>query len=206
MKLFHSPASPFVRKVLVLAHETGLIEQIELVRSVVSPVARDLGVVAHNPTGHIPTLLLDNGTALFDSTVISQYLDALHGGTLMHPDEPLPRARTLCLQAIADGILDAGVLMRYETVLRPEALRWPAWTEAQRTKVRSSLAALEQNWLQYLNGTLDMGVIATGCAVGYLDFRFIDDDWRADHPGLADWYGEFAKRSSMQLTWPAQVV
>jgi glutathione S-transferase len=206
MRLFHSPASPFVRKVMVLAHETGLIGRIERVRAVVSPVARDEQVAKHNPAGHVPTLVLEDGTALFDSTVICQYLDTLHGGAPLHPVESLPRARALCLQALADGILDAGVLMRYETVLRPEALRWPAWYDGQRGKVRASLVSLERDWIAHLSGPLDMGVIASGCALGYLDFRFPDDPWRANHPRLAGWYDGFSHRASMQATWPDPVI
>lgn len=206
MKLFHSPASPFVRKVMVLAHETGLIEQLEQVRAVVSPVARDEQVVAHNPAGHVPTLVLDDGTSLFDSSVICQYLDTLHSGTPMHPVSPLPRARTLCLQALADGILNAGVLMRYESVLRPLELRWPAWYDGQRAKVRSSLNTLERDWTDHLRHQIDMGSIAVGCALGYLDFRFAEDEWRSGHPALSSWYEEFARRDSMQVTWPSPVI
>ena len=115
-------------------------------------------------------------------------------------------ARTLCLQALADAILDAGVLMRYETAMRPEELRWPAWYDGQRTKVRASLAVLERKWMEHLNGPIDMGVIAVGCALGYLDFRFPEDVWRTEYPVLAVWYEEFSKRPSMQATWPDPVI
>lgn len=206
MKLFHSPASPFVRKVMVLAHETGLVERIERVRAVVSPIAPDEQVGIHNPAAHIPTLVLSDGTVLFDSSVICQYLDSLHDHPPLHPVAILPRARTLCLQALADGILVAGVLMRYESVLRPEPLRWQAWYDGQRRKVRASLASLEREWLDHLYGQLDIGTIAAGCALGYLDFRFPDDPWRDQHPALADWYAAFSQRPSMQATWPDPVV
>jgi glutathione S-transferase len=206
MKLFHSPASPYVRKVMVLAYETGLIERIDCLRAVVSPIERDLTVAVHNPTGHVPTLLLDDGTALFDSAVICQYLDSLHDGAPLHPAEPLARARELCLQALADGLLNAGVLVRYETVLRPEPLRWQDWIDGQLDKVVSSLAVLERHWLPNLQGPLGMGAIATGCALGWLDFRFPGLPWRGACPGLARWYGEFALRPSMQATWPSPVI
>lgn len=206
MKLFHSPASPFVRKVMVLAHETGLVSRIECKRAVVSPIARDTAVVALNPSGHIPTLVLDDGSVLFDSSVICQYLDTLHEGASWLPAAPLARARVLCLQALADGLLNAGVLMRYESALRPASLRWDAWYEGQRAKVQSSLAALSGEWLAHLSGSLDIGVIATACALEWLDFRFPDDPWRPAHPQLAAWLADFAQRPSMRATQPSPVI
>lgn len=200
MKLLCSTASPFVRKVLVLAHETGLIDRLEPVPCVVSPVARDARVVPHNPAGHIPTLLLDDGTALYDSVVICQYLDTLHAGPPLHPPAGMARMRTLCLQALADGIMDAGVLIRFETGLRPEPLRWPAWIEGQGAKIASSVAALRGEWRAHLDGPLDMGVIAVACALGYLDFRLPPHTWRPAAPDLADWYDAFARRPSMLAT------
>ncbi|MBP6019309.1 MAG: glutathione S-transferase [Burkholderiaceae bacterium] len=200
MKLFYSTASPFVRKVMVLAHETQLISRISLVHAVVNPINRALEVAAHNPSGHIPTLLLDDGTALFDSVVICQYLDTLHLQPRLHPTEPLPLARALCLQSLADGILDAGVLLRYETVLRPAALRWTDWEQGQWSKILSSLNTLSATGLPSLQDSLNIGVIAVGCALGYLDFRFPQFDWRNNHPGLAHWYLAFEQRPSMQAT------
>lgn len=205
MKLLYSTASPFVRKVMVLAHETGLLPRLDLVPCVVSPVARDARVVPHNPAGHIPTLLLEDGTALYDSVVICQYLDTLHDGPPLHPPGGLARARTLCLQALADGIMDAGVLIRFETALRPEALRWPAWIEGQGAKIASSIEALRTRWRDHLDGPLDMGVIAVACALGYLDFRLPPDAWRPTAPDLAAWYDAFARRPSMQATRPRPV-
>ncbi|RJG02817.1 glutathione S-transferase [Noviherbaspirillum sedimenti] len=206
MKLFHSPASPYVRKVMVLACEIGLESRIERVRAVVSPVKRDKLVVAHNPTGHVPTLLLDDGEVLFDSRVICEYLDTLHDGLPLHPREAMARAKTQCLHALADGILDAAVLVRFELALRPAELRWPDWVDGQWAKVLSSLNVLESRWRPHLADRLDMGVIATACALGYLDFRFPDRPWRVDYPHLAAWYEVFAQRDSMQKTWPAPVV
>ncbi|MFA5488758.1 MAG: glutathione S-transferase [Candidimonas sp.] len=206
MKLFHSPASPFVRKVLISAHERGIADRLELVRAVVSPIARDERVSAHNPSGHIPTLLLDDGNALYDSGVICQYLDALHGGEPLFPVDPERSIRALCLQALCDGVLDAGVLMRFEAGLRPEAMRWPAWYDGQRTKVRSSLAVLERDWMSWLAGPLDIGIITAACALGYLDFRFPQDPWRPEHPVLARWYENFSRRDSMLATQHSAVV
>lgn len=205
MKLLSSTASPFVRKVMVLAHETGLVGRISLTPCVVSPVARDARVVPHNPSGHIPTLLLDSGEALYDSVVICQYLDTLHAGPPLHPPGGLDRARTLCLQALADGIMDAAVLIRFETSLRPEPLRWQAWIDGQGAKIASGIDALRISWRAHLHGPLDMGVIAVGCALGYLDFRLPPDAWRPAAPDIADWYDAFAQRHSMRATWPKSV-
>lgn len=185
---------------MVLAHETQLADRITLVNAVVNPINRAAEVVVHNPSGHIPTLLLGDGTALFDSVVISQYLDTLHQQPRLHPTEPLALARALCLQSLADGVLDAGVLLRYESVLRPEALRWDDWEQGQWSKINSSLDALSSTWLSTLQNSLNVGVIAAGCALSYLDFRFPWYDWRTSHPELAHWYLTFEHRSSMQAT------
>ncbi len=200
MKLLHSTASPFVRKVMVFAHETGLADRLALASCVVSPVARDARVVPHNPSGHIPTLLLDGGEALYDSVVICQYLDTLHDGPPLHPPVGIARTRTLCLQALADGIMDAGVLIRFETALRPEPLHWQAWVDGQGAKIASSIESLRTTWRAHLHGPLDMGVIAVACALGYLDFRLPPQTWRPAAPDLADWYDAFALRPSMQAT------
>ncbi len=198
MKLFYSTASPYVRKVMVLLCEVGLDDRVERVPAIVNPVRRELNVARHNPTGHIPTLLLDNGEVLFDSRVICEYLDSLHTHPQMHPGDFQARIRMQTLHALADGILDAAVLVRFEQALRPEQFRWPEWIDGQWDKVMTSLDVLENTWLHYLRTKLDMGVIAVGCALGYLDFRFPDRPWRDSHPGLAAWHAEFAARPSMQ--------
>lgn len=200
MKLFHSTASPFVRKVMVLAYETGLVDRIECVSAVASPIARDKNVVAHNPTGHIPTLLLDGGGALYDSGVICQYLDTLHDGAPLHPATVLERSRSLCLQALADGIMNAGVLVRFENALRPRELRWQAWLDGQTSKITSSLDTLERDWMRHLEQPADIGTIATACALSYIDFRELRHGWRDSVPLLAEWYAGFAKRPSMLHT------
>jgi len=206
MKLFHSPASPFVRKVMVLAIEAGIADQLQCVRAAVSPVSRNKDVSIHNPSGHIPTLLLDDGTAIYDSGVICQHLDMLHDGTPFVPAEPGQRIRALGLQALGDGILTAGVLMRYESGLRPKELFWPEWYDGQREKIRGSLKLLEENWIPYLNGPVNVGIITIACALGYLDFRFPDEDWRKEYPQLAAWYETFSQRDSMQATQHSAVV
>ena len=199
MKLLYSKGSPFVRKVLVLAHEHRLIDRIELVPVNTTPVASDGLVVAHNPTGKIPTLLLDDGAALFDSRVIVEHLDSLSPGII--PADPLLRRRALVRQALADAIADAAVLPRYETFLRPEALRWPEWIAGQWAKVDRGLDQLEPE-LEPDVDALDVGHVAVGCALGYLDFRFADRPWRTSRPRLAAWFERLAERPSMRATEP----
>jgi glutathione S-transferase len=202
MRLFHSPASPFVRKVLVAARERGIEGGIEVVASAVTPVTRDAAIVVHNPLGKIPTLALPDGTGLFDSRVIVEYLDSLPGGARLIPEAGAARFRTLTLQALADGLCDAAVLLRYETAVRPEALRWAEWSAGQTTKVVAALDALERDWIGHLNAGIDIGVVATGCALGYLDYRFASLGWREGRPALAAWQAGFSARPSMVATAP----
>ena len=201
MKLFHNIASPFVRKVRVLAAETGLASRIELAQSVFTPVSPDTDLFASNPLGKIPTLALDDGTALFDSRVICEYLDSLHDGPKMFPAEGRARWVALARQALGDGILDAAVGTRYELALREPSRQWPEWIENQRRKYRRSLDALEAE-AATLDGPLDIGVITAACALGYLDFRYPDEGWRDTRPGLARWYASFSERDSMRSTKP----
>ena len=200
MKLFHSPASPFVRKCLVAADELGLRSRIELVPSNAHPVNRDPGVVAHNPLGKVPTLVTDDGTILYDSRVICDYLDALGGHRLIPAAGPA-RLAALVLQALADGINDAAILARYETAMRPEAKRWDDWLEGQLEKVRCGLAEVEKH-AAHFGDRVDIGTIATGCALGYLDFRFASLAWRDRHPNTAAWFEWFGGRDSMVATRP----
>lgn len=201
MKLFHNIASPFVRKARVLAAETGLASQIELVQSVFTPVSPDTDLFASNPLGKIPTLMLDDGTALFDSRVICEYLDTLHEGPKMFPPEGEARWAALTRQALGDGILDAAVGTRYELALREPSRQWPEWIENQRQKYRRSLDALEAEAAS-LDDALDIGVITAACALGYLDFRYPDEGWRDTRPGIAGWYASFSQRDSMRTTAP----
>ena len=201
MKLFYSATSPYVRKVMVVAYETGQADGIEKHGAAANPVKRDASVVAKNPTGKVPTMVLDDGSALFDSRVICQYLDAQHGGDRLYAEEGPERWRILRLEAIADGLLDAALLARYEIALRPEDKRWPDWLNGQMDKVNSSLDAM-QNEVSGRKG-VDAGLIAAGCALGYLDFRYGDLGWRNKRPALAAWYEAFSQRPSMQATVPA---
>jgi glutathione S-transferase len=200
LKLFYSAASPFVRKCLVAAHELGLRERIELVPGAAHPVHRDRAIVAHNPLGKVPTLIADDGTVLYDSRVICEYLDTLGSGSLI-PRDGDARWSVLVLQSLADGVMDAAVLARYETAVRPEALRWSDWSAGQLDKVACALAELEKRTGGF-GDRVDLGTIGFGCALGYLDFRFAHLGWRNSHPNAAAWFERFDTRPSMVATRP----
>jgi len=199
MKLYHNAASPFVRKVRVVLAETG--QSVDLVDVFITPTAPGDAVPAANPLGKIPALEREAGATLYDSRVICRYLDDQAGGRL-YPDAPR-LWETLTLEATADGIMDAAVLMVYESRVRPEEFQFSDWVEAQWLKITRTLNAVEGRWMSHLAGPLDMSHIAMGCALGYLDFRHGARDWRAGHPGLAAWFETFAARPSMVETGPA---
>lgn len=199
MKLFKLSPSPYVRKVHVTLIETGLIDEVELVSGVNSPMDPDPELTALNPIGKIPALVRDDGGTLYDSRVICRYLDAKAGAGLY------PETRVwdvLTLEATADGMLDAALLMVYEARFRPDEKRMAEWIEAQWGKVARGLDALESRWMSHLAGPLDAGQIAVGCALGYLDLRHDARGWRDGHPHLATWYDGFAARPSMQAMVP----
>jgi glutathione S-transferase len=199
MKLHWSSASPYVRKVNICAEELGLASRIENVPTKVLPSEpnREYGKLA--PLMKVPSLELDDGTVLFDSVVICEYLDSLGGGKLFPPAGDA-RWRALRLHALANGILDAAILARYEGYLRPEPLRWDAWTQGQLLKIDQGLAELERGAGE-LKG-VNIGTIAVGCVLGYLDFRFADRAWRSKQPKLAAWFEEISKRDSFRKTVP----
>lgn len=201
LRLHHSATSPFVRKVMVLLHETGLLDQVELVPASGTAVAPGTMPVAQNPLGKIPTLERPDGPALYDSRVICRYLADRAGGGL-YPQAPR-LWETLTLEATADGIGEAAVLMVYEERTRPPELRSGPWVEGQWAKVARSLDAIEGRWMSHLAGPLDGAQIAVGSMLGYLDFRHAARNWRAGHPALAAWEARFAERPSMRATRPA---
>jgi glutathione S-transferase len=199
MQLIDSPASPFCRKVKVVLHEAGLAGDVDIVQVVNSPLAPDGQAAANNPLGKIPSLIRADGPAIYDSRVICRFLDAKSGAGL-YPESRI--WETLTLEATGDGIMDAAVLMVYEVRHREENHRNAAWVEAQWTKVARALDAIESRWMSHLHGRLDAGQISVACALGYLDFRHGDRDWRKTHPALAAWYQTFAARPSMEATVP----
>jgi len=199
MQLFHSPASPYVRKVVVTLHETGQTGDVELVNVSTTPLKSAPEILAHNPTGKIPALVRPDGPALYDSRVICRYLDARAQGKLY------PESRiwdTLTLEATGDAIMDAGVSMVYERRVRPEDKQFDGWIEAQWGKASRALNALNSRWMSHLNGPLDMGQISVACALGYLDFRHDARSWRTGNDGLAKWYEAFRQRPAMQASKP----
>jgi glutathione S-transferase len=200
MRLFYSAASPYVRKVLVCADEAGLRGEIELAPVAVSPVSENAEVAAANPLTKVPTLVLEDGTALFDSRVIVEYLDHRSDGRLLPPAGPR-RWRVLRDQAVADGLTDAALLARYERALRPETLRWPEWDAGQIGKVRRALDELERLFEPSAAAPL-AGDIAVACALGYLDFRFPELGWREGRPRLAAFDAAMVARPSMQASAP----
>lgn len=199
MQLFYSPPSPFVRKVLVTLHETDQIDDVELVS--VTAVATNTGTtpVPGNPLGKIPALARPGGPTLFDSRVIMRFLND-RAEAALYPEARL--YEVLTLEALAHGLSEAAVLMVYEKRLRPEAQQSPDWVAGQWTKVSRALDAIEGQWMSHLHGPLDAAQIAVGCALGYLDFRHGDRDWRVGRPGLTAWAEGFHGRPSMTATQP----
>lgn len=195
MKLRYSTTSPFVRKVHVVAIETGQIDRVELVKTNTADPAS--GLNQDNPLNKVPALALDDGSTLYDSRVICEYLDAQGKGAFFPPAGPA-RWTALRRQALADGMADAAVLRMMES-RRPDGQRSPEWDARQKLKVTQGLAALEAD---HLGPQLDIGTLAIAIVLDYLDFRFKVDDWRARHPKLAAWHKTFATRASLQKTLP----
>ncbi len=202
LTLYFSAASPYARKVLALAHEAGLADQLTLIVGSGTPLDPGTTPIAANPLGKIPTLLRPDGAALYDSRVICQYLDARAQAGL-YP-ENARRWDALTLEATADGMLDAALAMVYESRLRPEDIRFAPFVEGQWTKIARSLDVIEARWMAYLAGPLCAGQIALGCALGYLDLRHDARNWRATRPELARWDARFGARPAMQATRPPE--
>ncbi len=199
MQLYSNPASPFVRKVRVSAHELRLTGRIELLDITQSPVNPHRELRAHNPLGKIPALITDAGESLYDSAVICEYLEALAGGNRLFPAPGPARWTALRRQALADGMADAAVLVRYEQTARPATLQWQDWIEAQFLKIRTALDALES---ENLDARCDIGAISIACALDYLDLRFPGERWRETRPRLGAWHAALSERPSLAATRP----
>jgi glutathione S-transferase len=191
LTLRHSPSSPFVRKIKIAISVLGLEREIAIAPADTMSPSDTLR--QQNPLGKIPALLLEDGTVLFDSRVILEYLDHRAGGGRIIPKETDARFAALRLQALADGIMDASVLLVYEGRWRPPERHEPKWVELQNGKVARALAALEASSLPAPVATPDVGRIALACALGYRDFRF-PGSWRNDHSRLVAWLDDFAGR------------
>ena len=199
MKLRYSPTSPYVRKVSVVAIETGLDARLERVPTDIRAPSAEFH--RDNPLGKVPTLITEGGEALYDSPVICEYLDHQHKGRKLFPRKGRDRWVALRQQAMGDGLLDAALLARYEDFLRPEERRWPDWTKGQMKKIDGVLDQLEAE-AKGLKGKPTIGTVTIACALGYLDFRFGSHDWRAKRPKLAKWFTAFGKLPSMKATVP----
>ncbi|MEM7215653.1 MAG: glutathione S-transferase N-terminal domain-containing protein [Pseudomonadota bacterium] len=201
MKLWYAAASPFVRKVLILAHETGVIDQLEIIDAATTPLTPHEGLQLDNPLGKIPTLVLEEGQSIFDSRVICEYLDGLHDGDKMIPHDGMERINSLVAQSIGDGIMDAAVGIRYEQALRPEEKQWDEWLDGQFRKISQSLDVLE-NWRGARIQDMHIGSIAVASALSYLDFRQPQFEWREGRPVLTQMLATFSERTSMIETDP----
>lgn len=200
MQLMYGALSPFVRKVMVSAHEKNLVESIDLVPTAVGAGKTNETLMALNPVGKIPALVLADGTPVHDSTVIIDHFDTLVPEPRLIPAAGKARIRALRMNATADGLLVAGVLVRAE-LSRPETGRWAEWHDAQLAKVRACLQSLDRE-VQDAGATPTIGEVAAGIALGWVDFRMSDVAWRDTCPQLARWYAEFAQRPSMLATAP----
>lgn len=199
MKLLMSPSSPYVRKVRVLLREANLLDTVEEVEVSTNALASDPSVIAANPTGRIPALLRGSGPAVFDSRVITRFLDD-HAGAGLYPQSRI--WEVLTLEALADGIMDSAVGITYEMRLRPADKQYDVWMDAHWDKVARAVAAINERWMSHLAGPLDIAQIGVACALGYLDLRHDARGWRNGNEALAAWYAEFAERDSMTATPP----
>jgi glutathione S-transferase len=201
MTLYWSSRSPFVRKVMVVAHETGLADRIDRVAVVVSPFTADPQTAAVNPLSKIPTLIRADGTRLYDSHVICEYLDGLHQGPRLFPADGEARLRALGWQAMGDGLI--GMLIFWRTIAtRFTGPDVDALAIASRLKLLKTIDDFEARLQSLEASSRDIGGVTVGVALEYVDFRFGDTPWRDGHPGLADWHARFCRLPSAQATRP----
>lgn len=197
MKLIMAEASPFARKVRVLLRETNQLKDVEEVSIATSPYQVNEQAKAANPTGRIPSLIRADGPTLYDSRVITRYLDAKAAAGI-YPEAKL--WDVLTVEATGDSMMDSAVSMSYELRLRPQEKVSSEWTDAQWSKVMGGCEALQSQWMDLLNGPLTMAHISIACALGYLDLRHDARNWRQGHDALAAWFADFSKRPSFQET------
>jgi len=203
MKLLYAPQSPYARKVRAAAIELGLDGEMELeyVEAVPGRPNRGFRETA-NPLGKIPALITRTGETIFDSTVICEYLDQLAGGGTLFP-HGRDRWRVLSNHALAQGMCDAILLIRYETWLRPDTHRWPTWIDEQWDKIWSGLAWFDAHPDQ-LGSAVNISHLALGSLIGYMDFRFSETSWRQRFPVVASWFADLTQRPSFARTVPSQ--
>jgi glutathione S-transferase len=199
MKLHWSPRSPFVRKVMIVAHERGVADRVTCVRTLAEMTKPHAELMKDNPLSKIPTLVLDDGMVLYDSPVICEYLDSLDGGPKLFPQQPAARMIALRRQALGDGFLDLLVMLRNE---RLRAQPSDEHIASVATRKAAVLDHLESEAQALTTTPFGIGHIAIGCALSYLDFRYADEDWRKGHPRIANWHASFAARPSVRATQP----
>lgn len=197
MKLLYQTHSPYARKVLVAAHEMGLDDRLEVIHHETSPLRRNQEIFALNPLGKVPVLLVGNQPAIFDSNVICEYLDGLHNGRKWIPSEPAAHFSALRMQALAQGLADAGICARWEAQRRPEALRWPEMHDGQVQKVAATCDFLE-NEID-VEKRPDLGDVAVATALSWIEFRDVYP-FSVGRPRLSAWYHAFCARPSMLAT------
>ncbi|HHJ15733.1 MAG TPA: glutathione S-transferase [Gammaproteobacteria bacterium] len=197
MKLFYSKTSPYSRKVRLLVHEKGLNQAVTCIAC--NPFDNASDLQAENPLGKVPTLMLDDGTPLYDSPVICEYLDTLTADRLL-PESGMARWTVLRWQALCDGILDAAynIVMERRRPAQEQSTDWITQWEAQ---IHRSLDAVQDS-LDTLPGRVSLAQLSLGASLGYLDFRLSDPGWRDQHPELTAWYEDFSSRDAMQNTQP----
>ena len=200
MKLHWSPRSPYVRKVMVCAHELQLLPRIELVRSVAAMMQPNVALMRDNPLSKIPTLVLDDGSTLFDSAVICEYLNELAGGSLF-PTQAAQRWPALRWQAFGNGLLDVLILWRNERE-RADASRSEKLIAAFGTKTQATLVQLEKESAALAQAPFSIAHVTLMCALGYMDYRFDALGWRSAAPALAAWHVSLQSRPSFAATVP----
>lgn len=201
MLLYHTPTSPYVRKVLVFAHEVGLAGRIETTFLRPSPLQPDARLSRDNPLSKIPALVRDDGSVLYDSAVICEYLDSLHAGHPLFPPAGEARWQALRVAALCDGILDAGVAVFYEQHQRPPEIQWGTWVNGQVQKALQGLDALENDAASF-GPEVHIGQVCAAATIGWLEFRNVLGDIRSGRPALFTWFDTFRQRPSMQATEP----
>lgn len=199
MKLFWSSRSPFVRKVMIVAHELGIAGKIEIIRVAVTPEIANPDVMRFNPLSRIPTLILDDGTMLYASPVICEYLDTVYGTGSFFPKEGMARWRALSLQALADGIMETDILWMGERTREPNP-RSAERIATSRVKINGAADRLERDAASLAADAITIGEVATFSALSHLDFRFPDERWRDGRPRLAQWFETISQRPSAQAT------
>lgn len=197
MKLLYQTHSPFARKTLVFAHEIGIADQLEVVHCETSPTNRNDSVFALNPLGKVPVLVTDDGATIFGSSVICTFLDDLHDGPKKIPTNPATKYAALCLDSLADGLSEAGILARWESVRRPEHLRYAPFLNGQLMKLKEGYDYIEKELS--LSDQVHIGAVALATSLSWLEFRELPS-FRIEHPALSAWYDKFSCRASMKAT------